>query len=153
MLGGSLDLTRWDIAARQETVLAGGAKKGGESYFPSLDDRWLFQSNGQHLSVRPVSGGDWRPLVTAAALSVWFSTTNPDGTWALYLSTDAAGKPSLFRVPIAGGQPERLGDFPDKNPVSLLRLSPDGRQVIAEIVKSNKSELWLLDNFVPPAKP
>ena len=38
----------------------------------------------------------------------------PDGNWLLYHDVDAAGKHSLFRVATAGGQPERLGDFPSQ---------------------------------------
>ena len=79
----------------------------------------------------------------------------PDGNWVLYRDVDSAGEWGLFRVSTAGGQPERLGDFPtngDPKEVSFMEISPDGRKVIIQSADfKNAYELWSLENFVPPA--
>jgi hypothetical protein len=69
----------------------------------------------------------------------------PDGNWLLYHGADAAGKHGLFRLATAGGQPERVGDFPSQNKVGFLNISPDGQKIIAQA--ENLPELWILENF------
>jgi hypothetical protein len=72
------------------------------------------------------------------------------------MTADEAGKRALFRVPIDGGEPQRLGDAPvqneDKNlwPARYqgLWISPDGGRVLLVSIL-NKWDLWLLDNFIP----
>jgi len=104
-----------------------------------------------------MSGGDWKLLVSTNSNTQHFEMPRPtgftpDGKWLLYYDTDAAGKKSLFRVLLVGGHPERLGDFPGGGDDGFMRLSPDGRQLMAEIWNPNQYDLWVLDNFVPPAK-
>jgi hypothetical protein len=72
------------------------------------------------------------------------------------MTPDETGKRALFRVPIDGGEPQRLGDVPVENEEKKLRpkpynglwISPDGRRVLLVSVLNNW-DLWLLDNFVP----
>jgi Tol biopolymer transport system component len=95
-----------------------------------------------------MSGGDWKPLIPLSAASQ--SGFSPDGKWIFYHDKDAAGKDGLYRVATSGSDPERLGDFPTGNPRGTLRISPDGRRVIALIGADNASpETWLLENFEP----
>jgi hypothetical protein len=55
-------------------------------------------------------------------------------------------------VATAGGEPERLGDFPTNTPDGSLYISPDGRKVmVAAGEYDTVYELWSLENFVPPA--
>ena len=60
-------------------------------------------------------------------------------------------KLSLFRAPIEGGEPQRIGDLPVKSAWFTLHLSPDGRQLLAVTASENR-ELWVLENFVPAAR-
>lgn len=77
------------------------------------------------------------------------------GTLFFYRDTDAAGNEGLFRVATSGGQPERLGDLPpEKGPGQVgcaaggcLRISPDGRKILADVHTTR--ELWMLENFEP----
>ncbi len=120
------------------------------------DERWLVWADGFNLRVRPVSGGDWRLLVTVqkAATTNTFATEfapTADSKSVLYHDVDHTGKHGLFRVPIAGGAPERLGDY--AGPAAWfgnLEVSPDGRRILAESVSpEQQTELWLLRNFAP----
>jgi Tol biopolymer transport system component len=149
------ELLRWEIATQRETTL--------ERFSPtsfgweSPDERWLIAmdappaSPGQgSLKIRPISGGEWKPLVSLR-VTIQFNAT-PDGNWILYHGVDAAKKHGLFRVATAGGQPERLGDFPTNSLTGALEVSPDGRKVMVSADDYETGyELWSLENFVPPA--
>ena|SRR6516164_1334350 len=105
-----------------------------------------------------MSGSEWKPLVSTNAITETDSSMpratafTPDGEWLLYYDKDAEGKKSLFRVPLAGGEPQRLGDFPVGGEYGFMRLSSDGREIMAEMVMPDQYDLWVLDNFVPSAK-
>jgi Tol biopolymer transport system component len=139
-LGGST--ARWDTATRQETVVAAPSDPN-EFDQPSTDERWLVQCiYGQSLAVRPMSGGEWRSLTSVREPG--FPDVTPDGKSVLYPS----GKRGLFRVPIAGGQPERVADSPSEF-LNGLWVSPDGRQILTVSTDWGKYDLWVLDNFRP----
>jgi hypothetical protein len=110
-------LLRWDVAPHKESVAA-QADVDAAIILPSSDEQWLIRHSYHSLDIRPMSGGEWKTLVstnrnienTDMPRPAAFT---PDGKWLLYADADAAGGPTLFRVPLAGGQPERLGDFPN----------------------------------------
>jgi len=146
--GDEEEVLRWDIATGRETSLE---KFPLDSVgFVSQDERWLMGMDKQGLKIRPASGGDWKPLVSLD-FTIQLNTT-PDGNWILYHGVDAAKKHGLFRVATAGGQPERLGDFPTNSLTGALEISPDGRKVMVSADDYETGyELWSLENFVPPA--
>jgi Tol biopolymer transport system component len=143
-------VVRWDLATKQETALLSPSDTDRFHLpTPSLDGRWLLADTSEGLFVRPLSGGDWK---LHAPGDCWPYTSTPDGNWVVYKGTDAAGKQSLFRVPIGGGQPQRLGDLPVQGQFQGIWRSPDGRQILAVSMDWTKYDLWVLDNFVPSVK-
>jgi Tol biopolymer transport system component len=95
-----------------------------------------------------MAGGDWKALLPLRAGGQ--SGFSPDGKWIFYHDKDAVAKDGLYRMATAGGAPERLGDFPESNVSGILRISPDGRKIIALTGGSNvQAETWLLENFEP----
>jgi dipeptidyl aminopeptidase/acylaminoacyl peptidase len=142
-------MVRWDIAPQQETLVDQYPDETwGEI---SSDERWLIRLNDKSLEIRPMSGGDWKPLVTRFFGGGHVDFT-ADGNWLLYHDRDSNGKPILSRVASAGGQPERLGDFPTKVGGGTMRISPDGSKVIVAAGEYGTAyEMWSLENFVPPA--
>jgi Tol biopolymer transport system component len=142
-------LVRWDIATGQETVLAVPSSED-EFLYPSQDERWLERIVGGSMtthSIRPMSGGAWKPA--ASPVGGWAITT-PDGNYVLYSEAGTAGRISLNRVPVAGGQPEHVGDLPDY--CGAARISNDGRQLLCASASTNSYDLWVLDHFVPADK-
>ncbi len=135
-------IVRWEIGAQHETVL-------GEALAASPDERWIGRWKKEALEIRPMSGGDWRTLVSLNDRSPIAFT--PDGNWVVYQNTDDGVKPGLFRVATSGGQPERLGDFPTAHKWGVPYISPDGQQIILRTL--NPVELWLLENFEPKSSP
>lgn len=142
MLKGD-ELFRWDVDTRQTTTVdrITGFGYGG---VPVPDERWLARRESGQVEIRPASGGEWRPLMPHRQTESDFM---PDGKWLYYHGVDAAGKHSLIRVSTAGGQPERIGDFPGAGSLGGLYISPDGRMVIAEAQVA--PEVWMLENFEP----
>jgi hypothetical protein len=113
----------------------------------SLDERWITREQKGTLEIRPMQGGDWKPLAELGPNGAVAFTA--DGNWVLYPSPDAAGKPSLFHVASTGGQPERMGDFPGKTVNVFLSVSPDGKKIIAQLVNPQSGEVSVLENFEP----
>jgi Tol biopolymer transport system component len=142
-------IVRWDLATHQETAVSAAPLHYGVDW-SFLDNRWLVRLS-QKLSIRPLSGGDWKPVVSLASGPNGHVTCTPDGNWLIYHSTDPAGKHVLFRVPISGGQPQSLGSFPTESSSGNLNFSPDGRQILAVSLDWSKYDLWILNNFVPSA--
>jgi Tol biopolymer transport system component len=139
-------IIEWNRSTGQEAVIA-----NDRSYYqaPSPDGRLMVGLRDGRLSVRPTSGGDWAPLVSGIGMNVPVFTM-PDGKWVFYQDKDAAGKYGLFRVPITGGEPQRLGGSPGNLYSEEYFFSPDARQILT--VKGATDELWLLENFVPSAR-
>ena len=105
---------------------------------------------GDNYEIRDLSGGDWMPVGPLGGNTAKAFT--PDGKWIVYYERPQDGKNSLFRIPVSGGQPERIGDFPDAYSYELFYISPDGKKIIASYKSSvtyKGAELWLLENFEP----
>lgn len=142
-------MVRWDIASQQETLIDQYPDKAwGEM---SSDERWLVRVNGKGVEIRPLSGGDWKPLASSVRPTGHVDFT-ADGRWLLYHDADSNGKPILSRVASAGGQPQRLGDFPTGAGSGTMRISPDGSKIMVAAGEYGTAyEMWSLENFVPPA--
>jgi Tol biopolymer transport system component len=142
------EILRLDIATGQETTLE--RFPSGVWGLVSPDERWLIRKGAKGADIRPMSGGDWKALVSSNTSAQ--DSAAPDGNWLFYRDADAAGKKGLYRVATAGGQPERMGDFPtNSNGGGTMEISPDGRKIMVAGMFDAGWELWSLENFVPPA--
>lgn len=137
-------LMRWEIGASRLTTVYDSP----DFYLASPDERWITRLVNETVEIRPMSGGDWRQLVSRSTLTTAAAFTL-DGNWYIYRGADAAGKDGLFRIAMIGGRPERLGDVPggDHGFLGMTSISPDGQKLIVEA--SNPTELWMLENFEP----
>jgi Tol biopolymer transport system component len=137
------EISRWEIGTQHLTKL--DASPGLLTWLFLPDDRWIIRRFKDAIEIRPLAGGDWRPLISLR------STTRialaPGGKWLIFHDVDSNGKESLFRVATTGGQPERIGDFPKSGTMGFIYVSPDQRKIVADF--PNSAELWLLENFEP----
>jgi Tol biopolymer transport system component len=147
--GAGLGLLRWEIATGRETIVAPDLA-GGFPGMISLDERWVAQLNKGAIEVRPMQGAGWRRLVSRRSEIGGQGAFTPDGEWFLYHDKDSSGKEGFYRVSTAGGEPERLGDFPSSNMIGSLFISGNGQKIVAETLNSGP-EFWILENYVPPA--
>ena len=143
-------VVRWDRTTRQETVVE-PASHDRRQLSVSQDGHWMARLLNGVVSVRPIPGGDWKPLASGVTLRVPPVVT-PDEKWVSYQTVDSAGKAGIFRVPLAGGTPERMGDLPGNVSEGSFLFSPDGRQILAVSTKQADYGLSILENFVPPVK-
>jgi Tol biopolymer transport system component len=108
------------------------------------------------LAVIPLTGGEPRVLLTEAQsgpMPAWMNVASlawtPDGSAILFTRTDedmtGVGR-SLWRISAAGGEPVRIGDFPDG--IAAVQVHPDGRR-IAFVSGRPEAELWVLESLEP----
>jgi len=130
----------------------------------SPDGRWLSFSNGgseatRSLRIMPASGGDVREIwsfgETKQGTPTISHTWTPDGRYILFGAPDQSDLPSydLWRVPVEGGKPEKMG-LQRRWGIWHITVRPDGRQIMfaGRGGASTDSELWVLENFLPPAQ-
>ncbi len=129
----------------------------------SPDGRWLsFENAGwggvRSLRIMPASGGDakevWSFGETKRGTPGGNLTWTPDGRYIVF----SAPQPSdlrvwdLWRIPVEGGKPEKMG-LQKTWGIGSLTIRPDGRRIAFANRggASTDSELWVLENFLPPA--
>jgi Tol biopolymer transport system component len=149
-------ILRWDSSAQMETTLA-TPSNNLETYAISPDNHWLVRNKlSSKMYVRPMSGGDWKSLVSGAFGLFWQTVIDPSSRWVFFHSIDESERESLFRVSLTGSQPERAGNFPCDNFSGLLSISQDGRRILASCFGASQSrgdaDLWVMNNFEPTAK-
>jgi len=152
-LGQDGRFVRWDASGGQDILIDAISNNLPQFFVPTPDEHSLIRTDSRGLAIRPISGGDWRFLVSAAEgmLSDPHDALAYDD-WILFDAKDSGGTVRVYRIPISGGEPQLMGDFPAKSRPEWnghLQLSRDGRQVIAEIKDESKFNLWTLDNFEP----
>jgi Tol biopolymer transport system component len=67
-------------------------------------------------------------------------SVSPDGKWLMY-DSDLAGNADIYRVPIEGGEPERLTTDPSDD--FFPSLSPDGREVAFHSWRTGNREVFV----------
>jgi len=157
-------LVAHDLRSGQEKVVI--EKRGLYAGLVSPDGQRLliavFESKSQVLLVMPAAGGEARELVRVDGekeVPFWGSPAwTPDGRYVAFLKgvKGVAEIPyrerqwQLWRVAAEGGEPQRLGLNVAGQLTGELRLHPDGRRVAIDDVKVNL-EVWVMENFLPPA--
>jgi Tol biopolymer transport system component len=111
-------------------------------------------ANGPVLKVIPAEGGEPRELYRGPHIDHALAWT-PDGRHILFGSLDLetdpdVGSTELWRIPISGGSPERVG-LAKEGKFHDLRISPDGRR-LAFTAEEPSDEVWVLENFLPALK-
>jgi TolB protein len=100
----------------------------------------------------PTTGGEVRELYrfqvqSEPALFGQLSWT-PDGRNVLFVrSTGKDGMPELWRMPIAGGEPQRTGL--SMKGMRVVAVHPDGRRIAFDSSQGSGApgELWVLENI------
>jgi Tol biopolymer transport system component len=102
----------------------------------------VFEVDGAVKTVS-LNGGEPREIFRGLA------GTHPHGlSWTLdgrYIIAQASGK--IWRVPAQGGTPLKL-DLSVRT-ISPFALHPDNSRFAFSVIEESKSELWVLENFLP----
>jgi len=110
------------------------------------------------INLLTVETGEVRPLLEVPENAVPLAWS-PDGK-NLYFRRDSrpvAGEAEehthqLWRIPVDGGEPQRLDLGIGDTRVHEISIHPNGRQAAFAAGGEQKSEIWALENFLPPAE-
>jgi Tol biopolymer transport system component len=113
-------------------------------------------SGVRSLRIMPASGGDSREVWSFGEVKMSSPDVShvwaPDGRYILFSAPDPANMRSwdLWRMPVAGGKPEKIG-LQRTWGIWSLTLRPDGRQLAftGRGGPSDEAELWVMENFLP----
>jgi len=123
-------------------------KVGHMSYDLSPDGREVvFQMDGAVKTV-PLNGGEPRELFRGLAKSYGLRWTR-DGRYIIARANGTANS-EIWRVPAQGGTPLKLDLSVPK--MLFFALHPENRRFAFSVDDVSKSELWVLENFLPPTK-
>jgi len=107
------------------------------------------------IKIMPVAGGEPRELlrvgppesINEESRMEWM----PDGRHLLIVRRSSRGWPmtELWRVPVQGGQPQKLGLAMER--IRFPSVHPDGRRIAFDAGqgKPRRLELWVMENFLP----
>lgn len=150
--------------AEKEVLTPGDPDFDGKLGFwfePSPDGRQLAllgkpSDESMVLWLIPVDGGASRELfkVNAPGTSPGGLVWSPDGHFLLFtqLAGDEAQR-GLWLVSANGGAPQKIAlTGMDPKAVTRLAIHPDGKQLALTAQGTGKSEIWALENFLPPLK-
>jgi Tol biopolymer transport system component len=98
------------------------------------------------LLTKPLTGGEWKTLATLEGTGYMYPQWMPNGT--LIFGKEGFPNSTLFRIAVAGGAPQKIGELPFLNHVHEIRVHPDGRQLLFQSFVTH-TELWALENFLP----
>ncbi len=138
----------WDDAVRKRSLDSGEesvvAKTDSERFDLSPDGREVvFQLEGA-VKIAPLNGGAPRELFRGLAKTYDLRWTR-DGH---YITARSGTR--IWRLPVQGGTPLKL-DVSVPNMVDFV-LSPDSRHFAFNLQEGAKSELWVMENFLPAVK-
>ena len=139
----------WAVAVSPDgkQVAYGGVDRGGS---PATA-----KSASNFIEVMPSGGGEPRrvfqttPALIGNAFQGGLSWT-PDQRFLLFVMLDQDGSRVLWRVPVAGGEPEKMGVAAKAGTnLSSIQVHPDGRKVAYASQELGPEEVWTLENFLP----
>ncbi|MDA2924999.1 hypothetical protein MYX65_10175, partial [Acidobacteria bacterium AH-259-L09] len=103
------------------------------------------------LKVISTAGGEPRELLSLQKPHHIYGrvlTWTLDGRYVIFgKGKEGQEKVELWRIPVEGGEPEKIGLEIDQSTYDL-RFHPDGRQV-AFSARQEVVEIWALENFLP----
>jgi len=124
------------------------AKAGNMHYDLSPDGREVVFQVDHAVKTVSLNGGEPRELFRDSAAGYYGLGWTRDGR---YIIVQAVGKASseIWRVPAQGGTPLKLDLSVPK--MDSFALHPDNRRFAFSVDEGSKSELWVLENFLPAA--
>jgi len=144
-------LVRRDIKTGEEVELFRYPNSGIFWFALSPDGRKLALTSEDKLRVYAIPGGEPRELTEAK--DVMSIAWTRDGKYVLYSKLREKTKDlyDVWRIPADGGEPQRL-DL-SMSYLMHMRVHPDGRQIaFTGSDRPAKSEIWVMENFLPVEK-
>ena len=109
------------------------------------------------LRLVPATGGEWHelcrfPMSEFSAASYDLAWTSDGRNVLIVRRTGKEGTPELWRIPVAGGEPQKTGLSMED--MRLVAPHPDGRRIALDTGRPDDplGEVWVLENFLPALK-
>jgi dipeptidyl aminopeptidase/acylaminoacyl peptidase len=132
---GDFHVTAFDWSKDGKTIAFSHQQSPLADVWPSSDISTVPSDSGAVKTLVANKGMDTSPLYS------------PDGQWIAFLSDGGnvkwASSDNLYVVSAAGGQPRKLGDTPDMQPV-MVRWSPDGKEIFFTETDRTSGRLYAL---------
>jgi Tol biopolymer transport system component len=156
---GPNQLVRYDIENRRESVLATDATYTAVSVSPDGSRlaalRSIREKAGEApgvITLRPSSGGTAQEIYRHP---IWYDGTRfntlawaPDGRFLLF-GRPEGDTPFLWRVPVSGGEPEKIGFSGD---IKTPAIRPGGKQIAFALRETDDNEVWMLENLLTASR-
>jgi len=148
---GQGGIRRRSLETGEDSVVEKVAVRSFEDLSP--DGREVVFENGGAVQIASLDGGEPRELFRSSLWHVprWTS----DGRYIIAQTLDTktgwyAATSEIWRIPVQGGMPLKLGLTIAG--MQNFALHPDNRRFAFSIDEGTKTELWVLENFLPPLK-
>jgi len=141
-----------DYGGGADRLLDKGALEYGQGAFSPNESTIVFTAKYPGTSATdlykiPLEGGEAIALTKFDVIGrVSHPVISPDGNYVYFLfsAPSSAAKSGLWRVGLAGGEPEQAVSAP-VNPEMPLSMSESGTKVVFAVGDGNKSEIWLVE--------
>ena len=137
-----------DTGEESEVVNEGIGGTAQFWYDLSPDGREVVSDAKGAVKIVSLNGGEPRELFRGLAQHYRLRWTR-DGRYIIAEARGAASS-EIWRVPAQGGTPLKLDLSVPK--LDYFALNPDNRRFAFSVTEESKSELWVLENFLPAAK-
>jgi dipeptidyl aminopeptidase/acylaminoacyl peptidase len=104
------------------------------------------EANSASILVKPLEGGAWKTLATLAGTGYMYLNWLPNGD--LVFGKEGSTNSAIYRLPAAGGTPQKVAELVLLGHVHEIRVGPNGRQLVFQSYV-NHTEFWELENFLP----
>jgi Tol biopolymer transport system component len=148
-----------ELETGQERQISSTSAGGVSGFDVSPDGQWVVfhffdQATGAvGLKVISSTGGVPRELVRVEkAENIGGPTWTRDGLQVLFAkgaTSPQVQKYELWRIPAEGGTPQKVGLA--MGSLRDMRVHPDGRRIAFTADEPTRSEVWVMENFLPPA--
>jgi Tol biopolymer transport system component len=105
---------------------------------------------GHVIRILPATGGEIRDLLPGKIQGWVFPVWAQDGKTILFggrISGPKETKQEIWQIPAEGGDPRKIASDKAGN----INLHPDGRRIVFTSGNTLR-EIWVMENFLPPAK-
>jgi Tol biopolymer transport system component len=130
---------------------SGGISVSPDGKFVAFSGGWA--KSGPFLYTAPVDGGEPKPIAGGGMYPCW----SPDGKWLAYLAPEIISEEktirTIFKVPAAGGEAQKITTESDNVTAGGIDWSPDGKKIAFYRKGEDRVEVWLVENFLPKAAP
>jgi serine/threonine-protein kinase len=117
--------------------ISGDGKVLAYSAFTTMANEWTTTVTGS-----PVANALAAKPVTTGNQTVEYGSVSPDGRWLVY-DSNVSGNQEIFRMPLAGGDPEQLtrNGFDDFHPA----WSPDGSEIVYYSLEKGNRDIFVMN--------